>query len=75
MDFLDWFHGIAYKYGLNIEIYYSSIVDWNIKIGYKSTSVHHGEIILDIQHCDVNYVFAKAQVLLKEWLMENKGGY
>lgn len=58
-----------------MEIYYSSIVDWRVTIGYKYTHPRHGEMIVDVQHCDKEYVFAKAQVLFKEWLLEHESGY
>lgn len=54
-----------------LEIYYSSVVDWNITITDRNTDKQ----IISVQNCDVDYVFAKAQVELKEWLLENEGGY
>lgn len=58
-----------------LEIYNSSIIDWRITIGFVSTNTKYGETIIDVQDCDIEYVFAKAQVLLKDWLSENDGGY
>lgn len=58
-----------------LEIYHSSIVDWRITIGYKTTSTKHGQTIISIQDCDMELAFAKAQVALKEWLLEYEGGY
>lgn len=73
--FLRWFHEIRDTYGFCIEIYSSSIMDWCIKVGYKSTMPQHGTVVILIQDCDVDLAFAKAQVKLKDWLMENEGGY
>lgn len=58
-----------------LEIYHSSIMDWCISVGYKTTHHRRGETIINIQDCDMNLAFAKAQVAFKEWLRENKGGY
>lgn len=61
---------------MHLEIYYSKIMDWCITI-YKKGCVKNGEDlqIVSVQSCDVEYAFAKAQVELKDWLMENDGGY
>lgn len=54
-----------------LEIYYSDIMDWCISITNRDTEKR----IVDVQDCDVELAFAKAQVQLKEWLLENEGGY
>jgi hypothetical protein len=58
-----------------LNIYHSRIVDWGITVGYNSTHSKNGETIIQVQNCDIEYVFAKAQVELKDWLLENEGGY
>lgn len=58
-----------------LNIYYSRIMEWCIKIGYKESHPKHGELIVNVQSNDMELAFAKAQVLFKEWLLENKGGY
>lgn len=58
-----------------LDIYHSSIMDWCITVGYKTTNEKNGQIIINIQDCDVDLAFAKAQVALKEWLLEHQGGY
>ncbi|ADZ82693.1 hypothetical protein [Cellulosilyticum lentocellum] len=73
--FLKFFNSIADDNGFNLEVYYSSIVDWSIKVGYKCTNKNHGETVIDVQDCDMEFAFAKAQVQLKEWMIKNKGGY
>ena len=73
--FLKFFDSIADQNEFNLEIYYSSIVDWCITVGYKSTSKNHGVKVISVQECDPELAFAKAQVQLKEWISTNKGGY
>lgn len=73
--FLKWFDKIADKYGFAMDIRYSSIVDWNITIGYKYTHPNKNDVIVQVENCDIDLAFAMAQVKLKEWLAENKGGY
>ncbi|MCY7485800.1 hypothetical protein [Paenibacillus alvei] len=58
-----------------LNIHHSSIMDWCIRIGYKESHPRRGEVIVNVQCTDMELAFAKAQVLLKEWLLENKGGY
>lgn len=58
------------RLGLRMEVYHSNIVDWRITIDHRTMGT-----IVDVQHCDYQYVFAKAQVNLKEWLSEHNGGY
>lgn len=73
-DFLRFYNQVK-KSSWTLEIYNSSIIDWRITIGFISMHTKHGETIIDVQDCDIEYVFAKAQVLLKDWLTENEGGY
>lgn len=56
-----------------LEIAYSSVVDWYIII-YLILD-NQKKCVVNVQHCDMEYAFAKAQVELKEWLSENEGGY
>ena len=68
-DFLIFFDEIKKREKLTLKIYYSNIMDWCIDI-YKDNKK-----IVFFNDCDKELVFAKAQVLLKEWLIENNGGY
>jgi hypothetical protein len=70
-EFIDTYENWELKFGLKLEIYHSSIVDWCIRVGFK----HKTDIILNIQESDLELAFAKAQIKLKEWLLENNGGY
>ena len=47
-------------------------MDWTIRVWKKMDKDIE---IVNIQDCDVDLAFAKAQVQLKEWLLENEGGY
>ena len=75
-DFLLFFDEKRHSYPMYLEIYYSKTMDWCISI-YKKGCGEKGEDlrILDVQHCDMQLCFAKAQVELKEWLLDNEGGY
>lgn len=75
-DFLRFFDKKAEIYPMHLEVYYSKIMDWCIVI-YKKCYGENGEdlLICDVQDCDMELCFAKAHVALKEWLLENEGGY
>ena len=75
-EFLKFFDEMAKKYPMHLSIGYSKVVDWNIYI-YKKGCGENGKdlVIVDVQDCDMELAFAKAQVELKEWLCDNEGGY
>ncbi|MCM1440203.1 MAG: hypothetical protein NC131_13520 [Roseburia sp.] len=75
-DFLRFFDKKKDVVPMHLNIYYSKIMDYCINI-YRAGCAPDGgdEIIVEIQECDVELTFAKAQVALKEWLSENMGGY
>lgn len=64
------------NYPIHVELYYSKIMDWTIRI-YKKGCADKGEDveIVNEQDCDLSYLAAKAYVRLKDWLLENEGGY
>jgi hypothetical protein len=74
-EFIKLYDDKSYERGWSLEIYHSSIMDWCITVGYKVTHPKHGETLIRVQNCDVEFAFAKAQVELKEWLSEHEGGY
>lgn len=75
-DFLKFFAEKVKHYPMHIEVYYSKITDWSIHVWRKGTgSGGENEEILNIQDCDAELAFAKAQVELKSWLLEHEGGY
>ena len=61
----------------HLEIYHSGVMDWCVRI-YEQDGIGSGSkenVIVDVQHCDPLYAFAKAESTLKEWLLENNDGY
>lgn len=75
-EFIKFFDEKSHYYPMHLEIYYSKITDWNIRVYKKGCGENGSDLeILYVQHCDVELAFAKAQVELKEWLFENEGGY
>lgn len=75
-DFLKFFDEKANNLSMHLEIYYSKIMDWCITV-YKKGCGENGKDmqIVSVQSCDMEYAFAKAQVELKDWLLENNFGY
>ncbi|MEC0242781.1 hypothetical protein P4H66_23500 [Paenibacillus dokdonensis] len=68
-DFLRFFDDKKDDGPWKLDIYYSLILDWKISIEYK------GNEIVRVQDCDMEFAFAKAHVLVKEWLIEHEGGF
>lgn len=68
---------------MHIEIGYNKTCDWNIYIYKKGCAEDYVKspvsrkdaIICNVQSCDMELAFAKAQVAVKEWFLENCGGY
>ena len=82
-DFLKFFDEKTHDFPMHLEIGYSKICDWNIRI-YKEgcasdypNAICDGEdvIIVYESDCDMELCFAKAHVALKQWLLEFNGGY
>lgn len=71
-DFLKFFESVVENYPMHMEIYYSKTMDWVIDI-YKN--MEEKIDIVNVQENDMEFAFAKAHVELKEWLLENNGGY
>ena len=75
-EFLRFFDEITRRYPMRMELTYSRGTDWTINIWRKGTGDDgKDERILLLQDCDLDYVMAKAQVILKDWLSDNVGGY
>ena len=72
---IEWFK-LAQKHTIHLELYYSKTMDWCLDI-YKKGCGENGEDleICKEQSCDLSYVLAKGEVAIKEWLLENNGGY
>lgn len=61
----------------HLELYHSSVVDWRLVI-WEQDGLGEGaerKEVISVQSCDLHYVLSKAEVLFKEWLLENKNGY
>jgi len=82
-DFLIFVNKLRVRFPVHVEIYYSKIMDWCIKVYKKGCAEMYPEskhseedaIIVDVQDNDMELAFAKAHVAIKEWLMSNNGGY
>ena len=76
MKFLEFFEKVQEYSPMHLEIYYSKIMDWCLKI-YKKQCGENGSdlVIFDEQSCDIDLLFARAEVSLKEYLLEKEGGY
>ena len=82
-EFLMFVDDLRCRFPIHVEIYYSKIMDWCIKITKKGcakdypNSMYDGSdaILVTESGCDMQLVFAKAYVALKEWLSANVGGY
>ena len=82
-DFLRFVDDLRKRFPIHVEIYYSKIMDWCIritKVGCASDcpeSPHDGNdaVLCNVQDLDMELAFAKAHVELKEWLSDYDGGY
>lgn len=82
-EFLLFLNELCSRFPVHVEIYYSKIMDWCIKVWKEGcasdypNSPHEGDhaVLVEEQDLDMQLCFAKAHVALKEWLRENRGGY
>ena len=75
-EFLRFFDEKTEYFPMHMQIYYSSIQDWCISIWTgRNNACHDKKLIVDVQSCDMEYAFAKAQVKLKDYLSDHEGGY
>lgn len=82
-DFLKFYDELTQSFPLHLEISQCKICDWMITVYKKgcaddyqnSKRDENDAILVDVQDMDMELCFAKAHVELKEWLLENKGGY
>lgn len=70
IDFLLFIENLIRRYPVHVEISYSKVTDWMVRIWKAGV-----DDICCIQDCDMELAFAKAHVELKEWLREHEGGY
>ena len=82
-DFLKFFDEKTQDFPMHLEITYSKICDWGIYIYKRGCANDYPEcrrdgddaILVHENDTDMELCFAKAHVALKEWLIENNGGY
>lgn len=75
-DFMKFFDTVTKSYPMHLEICYSKITDWSIHVYKKGCGEDGNDLeILYIQDGDADLAFALAQVKLKAFLIENRGGY
>lgn len=82
-DFLHFFDELVRRFPLHLEIGYNKTMDWAIEIYKKGCakdyqkSPHNGDDAVLVMESggDMELVFARAHVALKEWLSEYEGGY
>lgn len=82
-EFLKFLNEKVKDFPMHIEIFYNKGCDWNIYIYkrgcaedyLKSPANGQDAIICAVQSSDMELAFAEAQVAVKKWFLENRGGY
>ena len=82
-DFLTFYEYLTQRFPLHLEITQNKITDWCIRITKRGGARDHqgvvcdgrDEVLVSEQHGDMEYVFTRAHVALKDWMMEYEGGY
>lgn len=82
-DFLKFIDELAHHFPVHVSINYSKICDWEIYVFKQgcaddfpeSSRIGDDAILCHAQSSDVELAFALAHVKVKEWLLENNGGY
>jgi len=82
-DFLVFIDKLINYFPVHVEIHYSKIVDWCIrvtKVGCasdypESDHIDNDAILCDVQDCDMELAFARAHVAVKDWLLRFNDGY
>ena len=75
-DFLKFFSEKVLHYPMHFSLEYNKTCDWILTIWKKGCGENGSDLdICFVQHPDLELVFAKAQVELKEFLLEHEGGY
>lgn len=72
-EFLKFFDRNTERVPMHLEVTYNYGSGWYIEIGVNKDG--ECDIIFEDSGCDIKYLFAEAQIALKDYLMENKGGY
>lgn len=76
IEFMNFFNEKRENFPMHMEIYYSKIVDWSINIWLKGLGPNGTDIrVINVTDIDMDLCFAKAHVELKQWFIDNQGGY
>lgn len=74
--FLKFFARIVLRVPMHFELTYCKICDWELHIWRKGVAEDGSDVeVCHIQSCDLEYVLARGQVALKDFLSETEGGY
>ena len=82
-DFLTFIDRLTNYFPVHVDIHYSKFTDWCIcvtKVGCasdypESDHIDNDAILCDVQECDKELAFARAQVAVKDWLIRFNDGY
>ena len=82
-DFLRFFNYKVRYFPMHFDLYYCKTCDWTLEITKNGCAIDYPEansegedvIIFRGSEPDLELLFAKAHVELKEWLIEYEGGY
>ena len=75
-DFLKFFAEKTKHYPMCFSLSYSKSCYWCLRIWReKCVDDWFDEEVCYIEHCDIELIFAKAHVALKEFLLKKEGGY
>ena len=75
-EFLTFFDDLVKRYPLHLQISYSKICEWTIRVTKQGCGENGNDLVLvDAESCDMALCFAMAQIQLKNWLSMNEGGY
>lgn len=79
-DFLQYFENERHRTPMHLEIYYSSVMDWCIKIykkrmdnAFSDIKIYDEEVVIcDIENADLAGGMAEAREQLEKWLLEQR---
>ena len=73
---INWLAEIVKVHKFHIEFYYSSITDWCLTITRKRCDKDGGDAVVFDDECyDLSLLLSKAEVAVKEYCLEELGGY
>lgn len=82
-DFLRFIQDLTGRFSVHVEITYNKTCDWSIYVYKQNCAEYYPKsycrgndaVLCDVNSCDMELCFAKAQCEVKEWLLEHEGGY